>query len=76
MVIFGSDQTEWEECGGWGKGTGLGLSIVHGIVKSYHGFVHVLSEPGKGTTFRLYFPALSYPGDIPPIAPEEHNERN
>ncbi len=58
-----------------GKGTGLGLSIVHGIVKSYHGFVHVQSEPGKGTTFRLYFPALSYLGDIPPIAPKEYYER-
>ena len=58
-----------------GKGTGLGLSIVHGIVKSYHGFVQVHSEQGKGTTFSLYFPALSYPGDIPPIVPEENNER-
>lgn len=59
-----------------GKGTGLGLSIVHGIVKSYHGFVQVQSEPGKGTTFRLYFPALSYPGDIPPITPGERSEQD
>jgi two-component system cell cycle sensor histidine kinase/response regulator CckA len=39
-----------------GKGTGLGLAVVYGVTKSHRGFVDVVSEPGKGTTFTLYFP--------------------
>jgi PAS domain S-box-containing protein len=49
-----------------GEGMGLGLCIAHGIVSSFGGTIDVQSEPGKGSTFRMTFPASVRPSTRPP----------
>ncbi len=52
-----------------GQGTGLGLATAYGIVKSHHGYISCESEPGRGATFRIYWPVTE--GEVEDRAPAE-----
>ncbi|MDY6990775.1 MAG: ATP-binding protein [Thermodesulfobacteriota bacterium] len=55
-----------------GQGTGMGLAVVHGIVREHGGAITVHSEPGKGTTFHVFFQRLEQEHDHPPTKVEKY----
>ncbi|MEX2453850.1 MAG: ATP-binding protein [Rhodospirillaceae bacterium] len=54
-----------------GKGSGLGLSMIYGFAKQSRGHVRIYSEPGQGTTVKLYLPRAGAGDEVPPESPGE-----
>ncbi|MCC7373774.1 MAG: PAS domain S-box protein [Verrucomicrobiales bacterium] len=58
---------------GVGKGTGLGLATVYSIVNQHHGWIEIVSAPGKGSTFKVFLPALNWQEAKPAqVVPSNH----